>query len=583
MADNSALLVWEKILPVPTSNDLAESLRAEVHDPLWLLARQWQLGEFKAEDAGMAAYAHVVTQSTPVQKFMGAGPPVVYQPQEQPLNALTEQVRPAFDLSLRLEAGRHWRQLLLAAGKAQAWEAFRANPLLHFKIPTLSYESITADLMPLSDESYEQMLAALGNGRMVDGAKLYQELQSRPASDFLPQPDAQVNETARQWIEWVNGHLQMGLAPEKSSWDASRLEYRATTAAALPGGTAAYLQLPEYNGQVMDSFSWQQTGEQTALQQNLDPALITVHRKTFIPTPVSFPAMPRARWWEFEDSTIDLSNLQARKTDLGLLLLSEFGLLYSNDWLLLPLTLPVGHLAQIRNIRVTDVFGVQSTIRATAQTNQWELFQLTTPAVPLPKGWLYLPPVAQHYLESPNIEEIHFLRDEMANLVWGVEMTVPNGLGEGTEGRGAAQRVEAWLAQLAGKAVPTEKPALPDIAAPFKYSVGSTVPSHWIPFIPYRPEATSAEIVFRRAAMPRFVAPLAPTRIRPRTTILRSTTGGQQHYDIQEEEIPATGIAVRQVWRRARWFDGRTVTWLAREKSIGRRIDSSGLQFDQVK
>jgi hypothetical protein len=64
--------------------------------------------------------------------------------------------------------------------------------------------------------------------------------------------------------------------------------------------------------------------------------------------------------------------------------------------------------------------------------------------------------------------------------------------------------------------------------------------------------------------------------------VLRSTTGDQKHYDIREEEIPATGIAVRQKWRRARWFDGRTITWLAREKSIGRYTESSGLQFDQV-
>jgi hypothetical protein len=584
MPESSALLIWEKIQPVPTSTDLAEALRGEIHDPLWLLARQWQLGEFKAEDAGMAAYAHVVAQTTPVQRFMGAGQPeaaVAYRPEEQPLNALAEQVRPAFDLTLRLEAGRHWRQLLTAAGKTQAWELFRQNPLLHFKMPALAYESLTPDQAPLSYEPYEQMLAAVGNGRMVDGAALYKELQSRPASDFLPQPDPVVNETGDRWLRWVNEHLKMGLTPEKGGWDASRLEYRATTAAALPDASDACLQMPEYNGQLMDSFSWERSGGQGALTQNLDPALATVHRHTFIPSPVTFPAMPRARWWEFEDSTIDLGNLEARKTDLGLLVLSEFGLLYSNDWLLTPLPLPAGHLAQVRNIRVTDVFGVQSSVPAAAQNNSWELFQLTSPSVPLPKGWLYLPPVAQHYLEGPQLEEIRFLRDEMANLVWGVEMTIPNGMGEGTDGRTAAFRLEEWLARLAGNGAAAGTP-LPDIGAPFKYRIGSTVPPHWIPFIPMRPEAGSPQIVFRRAAMPRFVAPFAPTRIRPRTDVLRSTTGDQKHYDIREEEIPATGIAVRQKWRRARWFDGRTITWLAREKSIGRYTESSGLQFDQV-
>jgi hypothetical protein len=582
MADKSALLIWEKIQPQPASTDLDEALRGEIHDPLWLLARQWQLGEFKAEDAGMAAYAHVVAWSTPLQQLRSGLPaPVPYRPEERPLNAAVEQVPPAFDLSLRLEAGRRWRQMLVAAGKTQAWDHFRRNPLLHFKMPPLHYETLTSDQAFLSAEPFGNLLEALGQGRMVDGAALYRELQDRPASDFLPRPDPQVDTASTQWLQWVEGHLQVGTTPAGGHWDATRLEYRATAAALQPDGTALALQLPEHNGQPMDSFSWEQNGS-AATPAGQDPARSTVHRHTFIPTPVSFPGMPRARWWEFEDSTMDLGNLQARKTDLGLLLLSEFGLLYSNDWLLTPLALPAGHLARIRSIRVTDVFGVQAYVKPAVQNSHWELFQLTSAAEPQPPGWLFLPPVAQHYQESAPLEEIRFLRDEMANLVWGVEMTVPDGLGTGTEGASAARRLESWLAKAAGlPGEPGEEP-LPDIGAPFRYRIGTTVPPHWIPFIPFRPAADSAQIAFRRAAMPRFLPPMPPQRIRPRTEILGSTTDPKGRYDIREEEIPAAGIGLRQVWRRARWFDGRTITWLAREKSIGRYTDSSGLQFDQV-
>lgn len=586
MADSSALLIWEKIQPLPVSKDLSEALRGEVRDPLWLLARQWQLGEFQAEDAGMAASAQVVTMSTPLQAFApsGAGArPIAYQAGDKPLNALTEQVRPAFDLSLRLEAGRKWRLLLSAAGKNAAWEAFRQNPLLHFKVPVPVYGDLPPGQANLSFEPYGQMLASLANGRMVDGGALYQELQTRPASDFLAQPDLAVNDLGAAWVKWVQEHLHQGLATENTSWDASRLEYRAAAAAPLPDGSALALQMPEHNGQLMDSFSWELGSLPEGLQPLVDAAQVSLLRQTFIPTPVSFPAMPRARWWEFEDSTIDLGNLQARKTDLGLLLLSEFGLLYSNDWLLIPLPLSAGHLARIRNIRVTDVFGVQSTVKPALQDASWQLFQLGSPALPEPGGWLFLPPVAPHYLEGPNLEEVHLLRDEMANMVWGVEQTVPNGLGEGTEGRGAGLRLEAWLQQLAGQNPSPENNPLPDIRAAFQYSIGSTVPPHWIPFIPFRPVADSPETVFRRAAIPRLVPPFAPTRIRPRTELLRSTTGGNSHYDVREEEVPAAGITLRQVWRRTRWYDGSTVTWLAREKSVGRHSASSGLQFDQIR
>jgi hypothetical protein len=89
-------------------------------------------------------------------------------------------------------------------------------------------------------------------------------------------------------------------------------------------------------------------------------------------------------------------------------------------------------------------------------------------------------------------------------------------------------------------------------------------------------------MVLRRAAMPRLIDGQTPTRIRPRTQLLRTSANNGNRYDVQEEEIPVTGITLRTVWRRARGFDGRTVTWLAYEKLLGRHLTGSGLQFDQT-
>src|SRR5688500_16505325 len=131
MADSNALLVWEKIQPVPESEDIAEALRCEIHDPLWLLARQWQMGEFKAEDAGMAAFSHMITVSTPIQRFLPAGATEAsaYSLEEQPLNAKVEKTAPFFSLAFRFEAGRMWKKMLEKAGKPQAWKSFLQNPL----------------------------------------------------------------------------------------------------------------------------------------------------------------------------------------------------------------------------------------------------------------------------------------------------------------------------------------------------------------------------------------------------------------------------------------------------------------------
>ena len=579
MADKSALLTWKKIQSEPNGDDIAEALRCEVRDPLWFLARQWQLGEFKADDAGMAAYASLTGQSTPLQRFAPVGFPMQPLSVATPLNTALERLKPAFDLNWRIETGRSWRRMLLQAGKSAAWESFRQNPYLQFKPIAPAFEPENAEMLAASHEPYTQMLAACANGRAIDGERLFNLIENKKASDFLNKPDPVVDDLGKKWV--IRVREQLGV--QSNCWDPERLEYRFESAAALPGGKTVCLNTPEHNGQALGWQDFVQSAGNAALQKDLDSTLAMEHRRTLIPARVSFPGMPRARWWEMEDSTIDLSNVRAAKTDTGVLLLAEFCLLYSNDWLLIPFSVPVGHLVNVRNIKVTDVFGVQSVISnaLNAQSSgKWELFQMTNKAEP--DGWLYIPPTASSLQQSPALEEVHFIRDEMANMVWAVEKTVPDGLGDGMEGQNAALRTEEWLRQLAS--TPAQMPsATQQNEAALQYVLGTTVPPHWIPFIPFRPDATKvAEIVLRRAAMPRLINGQTPTRIRPRTQILRNANGTVGTYDIQEEEIPVMGLTVQSVWRRARWFGGQTFTWLAREKSLGRHLESSGLRFDQI-
>jgi hypothetical protein len=583
MADNAAVLAWEKLSPVTNSNDVADSLRCDIQDPLWLLSRQWQMGEFNGEDAGMAAFAHVVSVTTPLQQFMpfGQSTSLPYQPSTTPLHAVTERVPASFDLSLRIESGYYWKKLLLNAGKSAVWTVFTKNSLLQFKTPAIVYQAGDDGLNSFAYEAFGQMMSAVQNGRMVDGQAFYQQLATQKASDLLGQTDTAVDALGIQWLSWLKLKFDISPAPPADSWDAGGLEYGAVALAALPDGTAASLELPDYNGQIMDAYSWQQAPPQAGLTNGPDQTKINLQRQTFMPAGVSFPGMPNARWWEFEDSTIDLSNIQANKTDLGLLILSEFSLKYSNDWLLIPLDLPLGNLVQIRSMRVKDVFGVQSYVNACPQDTNWELFQLTTQTTPSPKNWIFLPPVSNNFLESAPVEQVNFIRDEMANLAWGLEQTVPSGLGDGIDGRLTALQLESWLNQLAGQTTVTA-PALPGIGASYQYSIGNTVPPNWIPFIPVRNSSTGPQINFRRAAMPRFIGQDPPVRIRPKTDIIKTNSDGQGHYDIREEEIISSGLNVKQVWRRCRWIDGSTVTWLARQKNIGKNTQSSGLQFDQV-
>lgn len=45
------IVAYNRLEARPRTLDFTRSLRAEVRDPLWMLTRQWQFGEFEGEDA----------------------------------------------------------------------------------------------------------------------------------------------------------------------------------------------------------------------------------------------------------------------------------------------------------------------------------------------------------------------------------------------------------------------------------------------------------------------------------------------------------------------------------------------------
>ena len=172
----------------------------------------------------------------------------------------------------------------------------------------------------------------------------------------------------------------------------------------------------------------------------------------------------------------------------------------------------------------------------------------------------YLPPSADALLESASIERVNFLRDELANMVWGVEAIVPSQTGRGMSGYEASRTTH--------EAAPRTMPA-DDVR--ISYVAGTTVPKNWIPFLPVHAEGSVSEIRLQRARM----VGGAP----PRGRLLREVGSP---YFVEEEEVPRAGIHVERSWQRARWLGGRTVMWLGRRKTAGRGEGLSRLGFDQI-
>jgi hypothetical protein len=201
---------------------------------------------------------------------------------------------------------------------------------------------------------------------------------------------------------------------------------------------------------------------------------------------------------------------------------------------------------------------------------------------------LVLLPTAPKVQEGPVLEASGLIRDEMSDMVWAVERTIPDATGVGMSGSEAGDETLAyhrrllatWLEAHPGQAVPVAA------AAPIRYQVMNSVPENWIPFIPVHVPGDSRQIQLQRAAMPRVLEgdPDPPEKVRPRTTVLR--VGLDQRPPVplfvHEEEVPRAGVVVSQAYRRTRWRNGRVVVWLGARKQSGRGEGKSGLAFDRL-
>src|SRR5437870_84096 len=93
-ASRLSITYWDRLEPRPRSPHIEEALAARVRDPAWFLARQWQLGEFRGEDAGSIAHVELQPQVVPIEAWRAAEgqPPISLAGPLEPA-ALSEQQR----------------------------------------------------------------------------------------------------------------------------------------------------------------------------------------------------------------------------------------------------------------------------------------------------------------------------------------------------------------------------------------------------------------------------------------------------------------------------------------------------------
>jgi hypothetical protein len=305
---------------------------------------------------------------------------------------------------------------------------------------------------------------------------------------------AAIDDAAARFVAWFGRVLLQPPPSGDDAWVPPQLEYQFAAYAPLPDGSEKVYVADEFYQDRLDWYSFDRDAATTALGAvagSTNTGLPATAVQATIPIPVSFAGMPNTRWWTFEDQRTNFGGIDASTTDLAKLLFMEFALVYANDWFVVPYTLPSGAIAAVDGMVVTNVFGERFWITAAgsgADSNwqRWSMFtiNLRNSAGAAADTSLVLPPTVASVLRSAATEDIMLVRDEVANMVWGIETTIPLATGEPKRGIEAARQTLAFLeAQLAAR-LGGPPPPPPPANAPIRYRVMSTVPENWIPFIP---------------------------------------------------------------------------------------------------
>jgi hypothetical protein len=566
---------WTRIESRAREDDIRLGLQAQTYDPLWSLARQWQVGEFVGEDAGSPVIARLEADSFALTRYLGnplttqSAVGQVLDTRTTPLETRVERepvIRGAQHLRLAADAGQHFRRLLNSAGLTSFYAAYLARYAIQAATPT-------------DDEATRRFLGVVAL-RCIDGSRLFGTLRlgnfPNPGLPGLAQ-DPSVTDAdrtkavgvAQAWLDWYQS-LVSEPVDGTTPWVPARMEYEFAVSAATPTGEIV-LNTPEYTEGHLEWYDFSLRPGASLGSPNAEMQREDIRQAT-IPTPVTFAGMPADRWWEFEDRQVDFGAVAPSPDDLVSLVLIEFALIYGNDWFIIPVELGVGSLTRVRSLTVTNSFGDQVTIPPLtppgALSGTWRVFSLSVDprfptssfSPPAGRDMLFLPPVLGPSLNGQPVEELWLLRDEMANLAWGVERAIQSRAGVRLDRRDVYNRRLETVPPAAGN------------GDQLRYRLTTEVPEYWIPLVPV-PQPNERGIRLQRGALAR-AGSAGPATAQGR---ILGVPGPLLLFD---EEVPRAGAYVTAAYQYARWIDGSTHLWLGRRKTSGRGEGSSGLRYD---
>lgn len=585
-------------------------IKAAVHDALWFLTQQWRSGEFEGEDAASLIKAKIDTKSVFLNRFKSRNGSVEPFRHEIPLEAKVERLPLILDLGMQLEIGYMWRKILKNNGLLSLY------PHYIDKFQIKDYASEPTDSLNVRYKSNvdSMQVRKATQFRLVNGGALFDHIYKDGKTVWQDVPNVsgspQLTTAQTEFKTWLAQTYYWPADDDENSWSEQRLEYQFSMSAPDVGTpTQTVLVGEQYSNGELD---WYSVDRATDPNQKLteDPAhpisdsvltepydnkavVKAEEVYSYLPNTISFKGMPKGRWWEFEDRNIDVARMVTQRQDITRVVLMEFGLRYSNDYFIMPHKLDVGTMTEVRGLVVTDVFGQRFNIEEADKNisqvpeKKWDMYNNSRKGAVSDTSFkkMLLAPNLINRMESDPLEKVMFVRDEMSNMVWGIEEVVPDDLLTGMDGRKAANILVEYIG---GSYTPIPDGNYVPNDATLRYKlINNTVPENWIPFIPSNPDPLynleKRAIKLQRAAMLRYVVDndINVKIIRPRTSILSINLPDKPYY-IFEEEISNSGFSLTTNYQRTRWYDGRTYVWLGRKRRTGKGEVGSGLLYDTL-
>ncbi|XXF76154.1 hypothetical protein P2318_24250 [Myxococcaceae bacterium GXIMD 01537] len=539
-----SITTWTRLEPAATDPaDLAREAEARVHDPLWFLFRQWQLGEFQATDAGSPIVARTEVSSGAVTRFVPQPLTPGMRANGQAFDVRTDSLEARVEAEVPPEGGGTLR----ARGEAGAELAASLMEVGARKFVDALLEKYALAAMPEADPRGARRAALLA-GKVLDGGAVRAALAtSNPLSSVVTVAPAlsaaeqtKVEAALRSWTAWFDGWIVPAKGGE--AWRPEWLDHGFSL------GTAGELTLtaPGYEGEP----AWHAYDVVPDAKTGATEAPVTTKSPAMLPTLVRFPGMAASRFWELEGEEVRLVELIADGSLLRSVVL-DFVLVAGDDWFQLPVTLPTGALHQVTRVEVQDTFGERIALpplgdyRGERRFALWRLSGTSAPS-------LFLPPSSGSRLESTAVEQVDLFRDELSNLYWAIEERV-DGLA------GPVERSER---------VPLDR--APSTAAPpeaeVEYALLRPVPVGHFPLFPEG--VTGSERLVSGAVLGTTGAQKASARTLTAGPILAAV-------------IPA-GLTLTRQYQLARRPDGAMALWVGRSTRPGAPPPSPEIAFDRL-